>query len=305
MVTLGATPGVARAAPDPAGTARQLSDASERLEVVVEDYNDLHEELLDTTARIAALDAELVSLEQRLADRRGQVALIASTAYRTGRTDTVAMVAVLDGTTSDLVESLMTLERLGRDQRSALNELTDTRDRLALARRNAKALAAAQRTEEHQLDQRKRQIESDIARLTELRRAAGAAAESGAVDAPAPPAGNGAGAKAVRFAYAQLGKNYRWGASGPDGYDCSGLTSAAWAAAGVRLPHNAARQWQAVTRVGRSALRPGDLVFYYPSIHHVAIYIGGGKMIHAPRTGERIRIDSVDSQPVHGYGRPG
>ncbi|MFB9237260.1 NlpC/P60 family protein [Plantactinospora siamensis] len=310
VIVLGAAPGAALAAPDPAGTARQLADASEQLEVVVEDYNDLHEDLLDTQARIAALGVELANLERGLADRRGQVARIAATAYRTGRTDTVAVLAVLDGNSSDLVESLMTLQQLGRDQRDALNRLTDSRDRLTVARRDARALAAAQQSEERQLDLRKRQIEGEIVRLTELRRAAGRAAAGPRAAAPAPapappPAAGGAGARAVRFAYAQLGKSYRWGASGPDGYDCSGLTSAAWAAAGVRLPHNAARQWRAVPHVGRSELRPGDLIFYYPSIHHVAIYVGGGRMIHAPRTGEQIRVDAVDSQPVHGYGRPG
>ncbi|HEY0696363.1 MAG TPA: NlpC/P60 family protein, partial [Micromonospora sp.] len=118
------------------------------------------------------------------------------------------------------------------------------------------------------------------------------------------PSDTSAGARAVRFAYAQVGKPYRWGAEGPDSFDCSGLTSAAWAVAGVRLPHNAARQWGVVTRISRAERRPGDLIFYYRDIGHVAIYVGQGKMIHAPRPGERVRFDDADYQPVRGYGRP-
>src|SRR2546423_14294102 len=87
---------------------------------------------------------------------------------------------------------------------------------------------------------------------------------------------------AVRFAYGQLGKPYRWGAAGPNSFDCSGLTMASWKAAGVGLPHSAALQWAQVRHLSRAELKPGDLVFYYGNIHHVAIYIGGGKGSHAP-----------------------
>jgi cell wall-associated NlpC family hydrolase len=108
----------------------------------------------------------------------------------------------------------------------------------------------------------------------------------------------------VRFAYAQIGKPYGWGSAGPNAYDCSGLTSAAWRVAGVRLPHNAARQWYAVTRISRAELRPGDLVFYYNSIQHVGMYVGGGRIVHAPTFGEAVRVERMGYAPILGYGRP-
>ncbi|MFG2038098.1 C40 family peptidase [Dactylosporangium sp. NPDC048998] len=91
---------------------------------------------------------------------------------------------------------------------------------------------------------------------------------------------------------------------GPDSFDCSGLTMAAWKTAGVVLPHNAARQKQTVQPITRSELRPGDLVFYYKDVSHVGIYIGEGRVIEAPRAGERISMRLLDYAPISGYGRP-
>jgi peptidoglycan DL-endopeptidase CwlO len=93
-------------------------------------------------------------------------------------------------------------------------------------------------------------------------------------------------------------------ADGPGSYDCSGLTSAAWQAAGITLPHSAAGQYSAVAHISRGQLQPGDLVFYYSEIHHVAMYVGNGNVIHAPNTGDHVRVQRIDIAPTQGYGRP-
>ena len=100
--------------------------------------------------------------------------------------------------------------------------------------------------------------------------------------------------KAVAFAYAQLGKPYQWGATGPDSFDCSGLAQAAWAAAGVAIPRDTYEQWAALPHISSSALQPGDLL-YYDGVGHVAIYVGNGYIIDAPQTGldvEKIPMDT-------------
>ena len=100
--------------------------------------------------------------------------------------------------------------------------------------------------------------------------------------------------KAVAFAYAQLGKPYQWGATGPDSYDCSGLAQAAWAAAGVAIPRDTYEQWAALPHIASSAIQPGDLL-YYDGVGHVAIYVGDGYIIDAPQTGldvEKIPMDT-------------
>jgi len=90
--------------------------------------------------------------------------------------------------------------------------------------------------------------------------------------------------KAVAFAYAQLGKPYQWGATGPGAYDCSGLAQAAWGAAGVQIPRTTYDQWAALPHIATSAIEPGDLL-YYDGEGHVAMYVGGGYIIDAPQTG--------------------
>jgi cell wall-associated NlpC family hydrolase len=96
------------------------------------------------------------------------------------------------------------------------------------------------------------------------------------------------GGKAVAFAYAQLGKPYQWGATGPGSYDCSGLVQAAWAAAGVSIPRTTYAQWAALPHISTSALEPGDLL-YFDGVGHVAIYVGGGDIIDAPQTGQDVQ----------------
>ena len=124
----------------------------------------------------------------------------------------------------------------------------------------------------------------------------------------APPT-SGKGAIAVAEARKQLGKPYVYGGSGPDNFDCSGLTAWAWKAAGVRLSHSAYTQYFETTRVPIDAVQPGDLLFFgkdgVESIHHNAIYIGGGDMIEASQTGTPIRIRGWRSVDIVGAGRPG
>ena len=93
--------------------------------------------------------------------------------------------------------------------------------------------------------------------------------------------------KAVAFTYAQLGKPYQWGATGPGSFDCSGLVQAAWAAAGVAIPRDTYEQWAALPHIATSAIQPGDLL-YYDGEGHVAMYVGGGYIIDAPQTGEDV-----------------
>lgn len=121
---------------------------------------------------------------------------------------------------------------------------------------------------------------------------------------PIGPA-SGSAKKAVDVALAQLGDSYVWGASGPDSFDCSGLTSYAWAAAGVSLPHSSAAQYGMGQKISRSQVRAGDLVFFYSPISHVGLAINNSQMVHAPTFGSPVQIASIDSSPFVGATRLG
>lgn len=113
------------------------------------------------------------------------------------------------------------------------------------------------------------------------------------------------GAKALAFAKNQLGDSYQFGAMGPNSWDCSGLTSGAWKAAGVTLPRTSQAQYRFGTKVSRANLRPGDLVFFYSGISHVAIYAGNGKVVQASRPGRPINVGNISDMPYMGARRPG
>lgn len=119
-----------------------------------------------------------------------------------------------------------------------------------------------------------------------------AAAPAQIASQPPRSSSRGAGA-AISEARAQLGKPYTWGGAGPSTFDCSGLTAWAWRVGGVNLPHNAAAQQSSGTPVSRDALQPGDLVFFGSPAYHVGLYIGDGMMIHAPTTGDVVKVSSL------------
>ncbi|MCL9759944.1 C40 family peptidase [Frankia sp. AiPa1] len=212
----------------------------------------------------------------------------------------------------DLGGRKQVLEASADSQRGLLEQL---RARFAELERQARAQAEAAR--------RARQAAAAAAAAALARQAAqaqaryqkatGIAATAGRdfADTPIMPTsarpalGNGGAAVAVREAYAQLGKPYVWGGDGPDTFDCSGLTQWAWNRAGVSLSHYTGSQWNEGRRVSRAELTPGDLVFFHPDLDHVGIYVGNGKMINAPRTGEVIRVESVWWSAFQGAVRPG
>jgi cell wall-associated NlpC family hydrolase len=131
--------------------------------------------------------------------------------------------------------------------------------------------------------------------------------QSFAPSQPAPdvPAPSGGAQTAIDTAMAQLGKPYEYAASGPNTFDCSGLTMYAWAAAGVSLPHSSRMQFASLPHVPMEAMQPGDLVFYGSPIHHVGMYLGNGSYIHAPQTGDVVKISSVYRDDFAGAARPG
>ena len=110
---------------------------------------------------------------------------------------------------------------------------------------------------------------------------------------------------AVQFAMAQVGKAYVYGAAGPSAFDCSGLTMAAWATAGVSLPHSSSAQYSSGRHISESELQPGDLVFYYSPISHVGMYIGNGQIVNALNPGAGVKISGLHDMPYVGAVRPG
>ncbi|WP_155369881.1 C40 family peptidase [Catellatospora vulcania] len=301
IIGLLATGAPAHAAPSAAELRKQISEKSEQLEKVVEQYNKLNTQLKQSRAEAAALERELGPLEIKVDQAQGNVARIAATAYRTGSFS--GLNALLDSAgDGKLLARLSALDQLATSQRAQIDEAHQAAGDRFEVKAALEARLQEQTTRFTAVETQRKGIERDLAKLQELRRKAGLRDEKSSTYTGNIPAYKGKAGVAVAFAYKQLGKPYVWAADGPGGYDCSGLTLAAWRAAGVSLYHQAATQWRETTHISRSQLLPGDLVFY-SGLGHVAIYVGSGKVIHAPTTGEVVKIASVNMMSPYGYGR--
>jgi cell wall-associated NlpC family hydrolase len=224
------------------------------------------------------------------------------------RQEATESLETLSSSEEELRTSKATVQQKLTDARELLAELTaEEKARLAEierrkeeeARRKAEELARQQAAEEKARQEAAAEQEAEEA-ADEA--ATGDTGSGGATDAPAS-----LGQKAVAFAETTIGLPYVWGATGPDSYDCSGLTQAAWKAAGVDLPRTTYDQVNAGTTVPVSEARPGDLVFFYDDVTHVGVYIGEGMMIHAPKPGTYVREESIyyDGEgSIHSIVRP-
>jgi cell wall-associated NlpC family hydrolase len=206
--------------------------------------------------------------------------------------------------TVELASRMALLDRVAAGRQADVAQYQQVNAVYLAQKQKVDALIAAEKAQKADLNTERHTINVKLDKLLALRKQAfGSATEASGGSHPPAPYLPGRGGKVVAFAYDQLGKPYSWGAAGPGSYDCSGLVMAAYASVGVSLPHNAAMQYHAISHISRSSLEPGDLVFY-SDLGHVAIYIGGGKVIHAPQPGENVKIASVDMMTPYGYGRP-
>ncbi|MFD5077638.1 NlpC/P60 family protein [Streptomyces sp. NPDC058371] len=222
-------------------------------------------------------------------------------------------------TTKKRQEASESLQALSTSQTTLKSTKAQVQQKLADAREMLSKLTAEEKTRLAAIEERKRaEAKRKAEELARKQAAEQKQRRQEATQQGIGSAGSGTSAddaayatkanKAIAFARAQVSKPYVWGATGPDSYDCSGLTLAAWRAAGVTLPRTTWDQVKAGTTVPVSDIRPGDLVFFYDDISHVGLYIGNGMMIHAPKPGTYVREESIyyagDTMPIHSVVRP-
>ena len=298
----------ALADPTPEELQKQINDGNNALELVVESYNKVNEDLNATRAALAALETKLQPLQDQLNAAGSNVDQIAATAYRSGGSGLRTVSLLLDAKSSGtLMDQLATLQQMSHLHQVQLDSYTTAKRNYESEKARLNDLLATQNTLKTELAAKKTKIEGDIARLDAMQRKVNTA--TGKTTTPAKtnygpaPAVSGSAGKVVDFAWAQLNEKYVFGAAGPDTWDCSGLTMMAWKQAGVTLPHNAAQQYSKVRHITRSQLAAGDLVFYN-DLGHVGIYIGNNQIIHAPNSRTVVKVGPIDGDPIVGFGRP-
>ncbi|WP_372349656.1 NlpC/P60 family protein [Streptomyces sp. KL116D] len=230
------------------------------------------------------------------------------------RTEAQENLQQLTSSQTELKTSKKDVQTKLADARALLSKLTaEEKARLAAiekakqeaARKKAAELAAKQKAAE----EAKQKAADEAAQQEQEQSGSGSSSGSGSGSSTGSGSSDYAtkAAKALAFAKAQEGKPYVWGATGPDSYDCSGLTQAAWKAAGITLPRTTWDQVEVGTTVPLSDIQPGDLVFFYDDISHVGLYLGDGMMIHAPKPGAYVREESIyydGTASIHSVVRP-
>jgi cell wall-associated NlpC family hydrolase len=284
------------------------------------------QELTQLDEQIHEAELTVAQLQQSAADARAaaevaltavaryepQLVAIAQTGYTGGPTSGVAAFLTSDSA-EDFVQQMTTLDMIAEHTGGLLVEVSAAREHALAAQAQAEAAAgeaevalATLQQQQGEVQARVDQYEADLARLSASERAAVFTTLGGPVlEVPttlaAPP--SAAAGSVVEAALAQVGDPYVWGASGPNGFDCSGLTQFAYAAAGVPLPHSSRAQAGMGVAVSRGELQPGDIVYFYSPVSHVGIYIGNGQMVHARQTGQPVAVTSVDMRGYAGARR--
>jgi cell wall-associated NlpC family hydrolase len=303
-----ATPS-ATAKPDLETVKKQVEKYDHLAEQASERYNDAQVKLDQTKTKLGALNADLARQQQVVDAMREQVATMVVDQYQGDALSTTSQV-VLSSNPDAFLENLNAVSAYNNQRGEVMREFSTQLDRLKLRKDAVKDEAARLTALQKRMASEKAEIDDKAAKaqavLDKLESEARTKILSGGWTGEVPNVdASGRAAIAVRFAMAQVGKAYSYGAAGPNAYDCSGLTMRAWGTAGVGLPHSSGAQQGSGTRISESELQPGDLVFYYSPVSHVGMYIGNGLIVNALNPGAGVRVSGLHSMPYSGAVRPG
>ena len=309
----------------PSSLSQQLTKLRtlyQQAEAAAETFNATVEALKLRTAETKAVTAKLTAARTALSRSRDDAGRLAREQYRGASEFSSYLRLLLAPDPQQALDQRHLMNRAARDRAATIARLAGGErraDELASTSRKAldrqQVVVARQKKAREAVEAKLKEVQrtlaalspEELAALSELERkgAAGAQRElldSGVLDGTRTPSREGG--EALRFAVEQIGKPYVWGAEGPESYDCSGLTSQAWASAGREIPRTSQEQWRTLPKVPLGELRPGDLVVYFPEATHVAIYLGEGMVVQAPRPGGKVKVSPIAANPLLGAVRP-
>ncbi|MGW1048002.1 NlpC/P60 family protein [Streptomyces sp. NPDC001118] len=289
----------------------KVDDLYGKAEQATEKFNGAKEKQQKLQKDISTIQDNVARGQQDLNKLRDGLGSLATSQYRSGGIDPSVQL-FLSSNPDDFLDKASTLDQLSAQQVDALKKIQDKQRELAQERAEASEKLKDLSATRAQLEQNKKDVQSKLADAQKLlntltaKEKADLAAEqqradrssSQRVDLGNTPPASGRAAAAFSAAQSQIGKPYVYGATGTASYDCSGLTSWAYAQAGISIPRTSQEQATIGTRIDSvNDLQVGDLVFFYGDIHHVGLYAGNGQVLHAPHTGAVVRYESMSDMP--------
>jgi cell wall-associated NlpC family hydrolase len=307
--------GGAAAAPSPADTEKQLAALGVKMDKINEAGNSARVQLKRVQTQKAGLDRQMGASQATLDESRAAVGRIAASAYRDGGMRMSA--AILEGSPGQFLDQMATLEWLSSAQKATLAAAKTQQTQFDQAKTKVDLQVQSATRLQKQLDSQRTQLSKELTKWQQIKRTlavkqnstgggtnnGGSSSDSGSTHVTYSGPASGNAASVVRFALAQQGEPYVFGAAGPHSWDCSGLTEMAWAQVGVSLPHSSSQQYAQIRHVSKADIEPGDLIFFY-DFSHVGVYIGNNQVVHAPTEGESVKVTNISYMPYAGAGRP-
>ncbi|WP_283133779.1 C40 family peptidase [Rhizohabitans arisaemae] len=303
-VTICGESAVAEPRPTLAQARAKLAKLNDQMDQYVERYNLATERWKEAKKKFDTVNAELTKEQERVEVLRRDVAHMAAVAYQSGAAAFALPNLIGAENPTDALDQMASFTQLATSQALIVTSYQSVLDKLTRRRNDAKTLVTEADKARKDVRDERTKIEKAVREQLKLLRRLGTY-KAGNPNSPGlkyngPASGNSLAV--LRFAFAQIGKPYRWGGTGPGSWDCSGLSQAAWAKGGVSLPRTTTQQWAwgSSRRVSMDNLRPGDLIFSR-GLGHMGIYIGDGKMLHAPQTGDVVKITPLSRYGNHRF----
>jgi cell wall-associated NlpC family hydrolase len=309
VIALGLSASAHAAPASPGDIEAQIDAAWNKLEPLIEQHNNVKAQLTDNKAKAAQLAEQIRPLQLQVDLAMGRVSSISAQAYKSGHASTLNAL-LTSSKPNSLADQLTLLDAMAKSEKTRIADVLKAKTQYDAQKKPLDELVKKLSVQEAQLAEQEKTINGQIGEYNKLRIAAyGSTIAPGSLRPAACPAtyDGSVGSKAAQIACGKIGRPYVFGAEGPSTFDCSGITKWAWAQATggkVNLYHYTNTQFSTTKRVTRDQLRPGDLIFYFSDLHHMGMYVGDGWVLHAPTTGDVVRMARMDVMPISGYGRP-
>ncbi|TQE15683.1 hypothetical protein Sipo8835_44795 [Streptomyces ipomoeae] len=288
----------------------------EEAEKATEAFNKADERADELREQVGIAQDEIARQQERVNTMRETLGSLAGAQYRAGALDP-SLVLLFSDDPDDYLAKATTLDRISTHQAGELHDLQQAMRDIAQKREEATGKLTELEKSREAVTRHKRTVEAKLARARQVlnslpyeeraeyeraSRSGGERVHMSDLSGAAAPSGRAAAA--VAAARTALGRPYVWGATGPDGFDCSGLMVWSYSQAGIALPRTSQAQRYAGTQVPLAQAQPGDLVTYRSDAGHVGMYVGNGQVIHAPYPGAPVRYDPVGMMPIASVTRP-